>query len=132
MTLSRIQAQSRNATTAAPTRPMLVTARPRGEFAAATRALPGEPGAIPVNANERSGDGSFALPLQRKLAVGSVRDPHELEADAMAARVLGGGDGRADADAGRSGWDGADGGASRSCTRCCMVRGSRSMEGRGR
>ena len=90
MTLSRIQAQSRNATTATPTRPMLVNARPHGEFAAATRALPGEPSAIPVNANERLGDGSFALPLQRKLAVGSARDPHELEADAMAARVSGG------------------------------------------
>jgi hypothetical protein len=91
MTLSRIQAQSRNATTATPTRPMLVTARPRGEFAAPTHALPGEPSAIPVNANERLGGGSLALPLQRKLAVGSARDPHEVEADTMAARVSGGG-----------------------------------------
>lgn len=90
MTLSRIQAQSRNTTTATPTRLMFVTARPRGEFAAATRALPGEPSAIPVNADERLGDGSFALLLQRKLAVGSARDPHELEADAMAAQVVGG------------------------------------------
>lgn len=91
MTLSRMQVQSRNATTAAPTRPMLITARLRGEFAAGTRPLPGEPSAIPVNANERLGDGSFALPLQRKLAVGSAGDPHELEADAMAAEVSGDG-----------------------------------------
>src|SRR5580704_19176420 len=53
--------------------------------------FPQRPGAIPVNANERLGDGSFALPAQRKLAVGSARDPHELEADAMAAQVSGGG-----------------------------------------
>ncbi len=90
MTLSRMPVQSRNATSAAPTRPMIVTVRPRGEFAAAARALPGEPRAIPVNANERFGGGSFALPLQRKLAVGSGLDPHEVEADAMAAQVVGG------------------------------------------
>jgi Domain of unknown function (DUF4157) len=52
---------------------------------------PQRPSNIPVNANERLGDASFALPLQRKLAVGSGRDPHELEADAMAARVSVGG-----------------------------------------
>ena len=43
--------------------------------------LPAQPSAIPVNAAPH-------LPLQRKLAVGSVNDPLETEADAMAARVL--------------------------------------------
>jgi Domain of unknown function (DUF4157) len=42
--------------------------------------LPQRPGEIPVNANE-----------PRKLAVGSARDRQEVEADAMAAQVLGGG-----------------------------------------
>ena len=42
--------------------------------------LPRRPDEIPVNANE-----------QIKLAVGSTRDLHEVEADAMAAEVLGGG-----------------------------------------
>jgi len=43
--------------------------------------LPAQPSAIHVNAAPH-------LPLQRKLAVGSVNDPLETEADAMAARVL--------------------------------------------
>ena len=89
MTFNRMKVQSFNATMA-PMRQM-VTAKPRREFSAATRALPAEPGAIPVNAQNRSGDGPFPQPTQRKLAVGSARDRHEVEADAMAAQVLGGG-----------------------------------------
>jgi hypothetical protein len=69
---------------------MIVPARPREEFAAAAHAMPWEPSSIPVNSKAPPGDGSFALPLQKKLAVGSTLDPHEAEADAMAAEVLGG------------------------------------------
>ncbi len=57
--------------------------------------MPQRPSEIPVHVSERSADGSFALPLQRKLAVGSTRDPHEVEADAMAAQVTGGAPARA-------------------------------------
>jgi hypothetical protein len=51
--------------------------------------LPRRPGEIPVN--EPSGDGPLPQPTQRKLAVGSAGDRLEVEADAMAAPVLGGG-----------------------------------------
>jgi hypothetical protein len=87
-----MQVQKGIATSAA-TRPMIVSARTREEFAAATRAMPSEPSSIPVNSKATAGDGLCVRPLQRKLAVGSTIDPHEAEADAMAAEVLGGGTG---------------------------------------
>ena len=56
-----------------------------------SRALPAQPSAIPVRANEQfASEGSLSpLPLQRKLAIGSSNDPLEAEAETVAARVVG-------------------------------------------
>lgn len=52
--------------------------------------LPTHPAAIPVHAGEPSAALAQcpALPLQRKLAIGSANDPLEAEADSMADRVM--------------------------------------------
>jgi hypothetical protein len=90
--------------------------------------MPQRPSEIPVHVSERSVSGSFALSLQRKLAVGSTRDPHEVEADAMAAQVTGGGPARA-----RGTADGIEQVEAPPVVHDVLrARGSRSMQGRGR
>jgi hypothetical protein len=84
MKMSRMQAQSRD-----PRRGTHaiggVAARPRAEFTRSYARVAGRAQRYSVDANEWSRRSSH-LPL-RKLPVGSARDRHEVEADAMAARV---------------------------------------------
>ena len=73
-------------------------ARPSPELRKAnpvSTVMPQRPSEIPVHVSERPADAPLALPLQRRGAVGSRSDPHEVEAEAMAAQVAGGGPARA-------------------------------------
>ncbi|MGB6686560.1 MAG: DUF4157 domain-containing protein [Terracidiphilus sp.] len=82
------------ARTAAPP-PVLASASPAQARHQLSPVLPAQPAAIATHAGEGAHEAlPFSqLPLQPKLAIGSVNDPLEAEADRMTAQVLGSGPG---------------------------------------